>query len=183
VLRDGKEYEQTLAEVRRLSLRPLEAFHGGEALTESQRSDLREAVRLIEGLIAFQPDKYGPYVLKGMCLRALGEDGAAALALEQGTLQAPASPTPDDRLALARLHDLMAQIHFDRHDYARAERESRRAVELSPEDPDALVTAASVQIQLSRPKEAEGLLRRALKASPGHAKAQSLLKLVRLAGH
>lgn len=145
-------------------------------------ASLKEANRLIDGLIAFQPDKYGPYILKGLVLRALGDDEAAGRALAQGVLQAPSTPSPDDRLALARLYDLMAQIEFDKQEYSNAEKSASKAIELAPNDPEALVTAASVQIQLGRPKKAEPLLQKALKTSPNHPKATSLLKLVKMAG-
>ena len=181
VLRDSKEYEQTLISVRQLTEAPFQVVQDGDTLSDDQRSDLQEANRLIDGLIAFQPDKYGPYILKGLVLRALGDSEAASRALSQGVLQAPSTPSPDDRLALARLYDLMAQIDFDKGDFSNAEKSASKAIGLAPEDPEVLVTAASVQIQLGRPKSAEPLLQKALKLSPNHPKATNLLKLVKMA--
>ncbi len=181
ILRDALEYRATLAEVQKLTQAPFEAMHEGHPISDGEKKDLQKADKLIDGLIAFKSDGYGPYILKGLTQRALGNAEAALRAYQQGLALAPANPKPDDKEAIARIHDEMASFYFDQHDLKNADIHAQAAIQLMPSDPSLLTDAASIKIQLGQVKEAGALLQNALKIQPDYARAKELTKLIKMA--
>ncbi|MCW5935778.1 MAG: hypothetical protein KIT11_00530 [Fimbriimonadaceae bacterium] len=180
IIRDDREYVATLDKVRTLTQSAFAKRDRHEGLTSSEELDLKEAAPLIEGMVAYNPQSYGPYLLKGILRRTLGDDEGAEQALQQALLFVPDEPTPDDDLAMAQIHSELARIYFDKLDFENAETNAMTALDLAPEDPESLVTAASVKIQLKKGGEAKAYLQRALKVDPDNPRASELLRFIQM---
>ncbi|MBS1721676.1 MAG: tetratricopeptide repeat protein [Armatimonadetes bacterium] len=185
VYRDTDEYLAALKHVQELTREPFNAVHDGQPISERETKDLKEALTTIDGLIAYKPDNYGPYVLKGLTLRALDRDGDAIRSFQQALLLVPKELKEDDKAAIARIHAEMASTYFDQQppDLVQAEKEADTALSIMPDDPTIKVDVASIKIEAKKPAEAKKLLEEALKADPSDKRAKDLLKLIQMAGH
>ena len=178
IYRTNAEYLEHLQEVEMLTKSSFEAVHDGFPLNDEEKAKLRKADKIIDGLIAYKSDGYGPWILKGLTQRALGNRDQALRAYQQGLNLAPKEMTTDDMNAVARIHDELTSFYFEEGDFKTAELHADEAVKLMPDVPSLLTNAAGVKIQLKKTKEADDLLKRALKIDPKFPMALNLQKLM-----
>lgn len=178
LIRDNEQYISTLSQVADLTRGPFAAVHDGHPVSESERRDLLKAEKMIDALIAYKPDNYGPYILKGLTMRALDRPKEAERAYKQGLLYTPETLRTEDKIAVSQVHDEIATLYFEQQNYAAAEEHADKAVSLSSDNPSVLANAASVKIQLSKLDEARKLLNQAAKLDPNDARTKQLLRLI-----
>ena len=181
VYRNIGEYQEALTKVKDLTREPFEAAHEGFPISERERGNLKEAEIMIEGLIAYKPDNYAPWILKGLTLRTLGKLHEATEAFIQGIRLAPQDPKGDEAQAIARIYDELGTIYFEQHEFQKAEQYGDYAVKLFPDEPSILTNAASIKVELKKTKDAQEYLKRALAKAPNYQRALSLQKLISFA--
>lgn len=180
IYRDATEYQAALDRVQTLTKGPFEALHEGQPISDREKEGLKEADKLIDGLVAYNPDAYAPYILRGMTKRARGDRDGARQAYEQGIVLSPKEPNDIESAAVGRIYDELSTLSFEDQDYAKAEEYADKATELIPLDPSILTNAASVKIQLKKTVEAKVLLMAALRLAPDYQRALDLQKLITL---
>ncbi|MBS1716018.1 MAG: tetratricopeptide repeat protein [Armatimonadetes bacterium] len=178
LIRDNDQYVATLGQVADLTRGPFAAVHDGHPISDNERRDLTKAEKMIESLIAYKPDNYGPYILKGLTLRALDRPKEAERAYKQGLLYTPQTMKPEDKIAVSQIYDEIATLYFEQQNYAQAEEHADKAVSLSADNPSVLANAASVKIQLNKLDEARKLLTQAAKLDPNDARTKQLQRLI-----
>ena len=136
----------------------------GKLLGEAGRpSEAREARRRA---LALQPSHELSLWGEAMALEAEGRRADALASFDRAARAAPGSyPVAYHR----------ARLLLETGDPARAEREVRRAVDLSGRAPEALLLKARILRRLGRRDEATAAARQALTASPGYAEARAFL--------
>lgn len=181
VFRDDREYNAALAEVEALTKGPFQAQYEGFPVSLEEKADVRKALSLIEGLIAFSPTNYGPHALKAMAHRTLDQDDEAVAAYRQALALAPTTGSAEHRIVKGRLHNELAGLLFEQGKYDLADVEVQNGLALTPDDPVLLVTAASIKVEERDLAGAKKLLDRALKADPANSRAKDLKRLLDLA--
>lgn len=180
IYRNSAEYVQHLQEVDELTRSSFAAMHDGFPISEEEKVKLKKADKIIDGLIAFKSNNYGPYILKGLTQRALGNREKALRAYNQGLSMAPKEMSTDDLSAIARIHDELTSFYFEDKDFVQAEQHADAALKLLPDEPSLLTNAAGVKIQLNKVDEARALLEHALKEDPKFKMALDLQKLIKM---
>lgn len=180
IYRDANEYQAALERVQTLTKGPFEAMHEGQPISEREKEGLKEANKLIDGLIAYNPDSYAPYILRGLTKRSLGDKEGAVLAYEQGIALSPKEPNEIESAAVGRIYDELGTLYFEEQDFVKAETYADKATQLVPLDPSILTNTASVKIQLKKTEEAKVLLASALRLVPTYKRALDLQKLLKL---
>uniref|UniRef100_UPI000AF19B8C tetratricopeptide repeat protein n=1 Tax=Cellulosimicrobium cellulans TaxID=1710 RepID=UPI000AF19B8C len=122
-----------------------------------------EAVPLLEQVVAAQPDADGALYLLSIAQQNTGDVVAA-----RETAARALELDPDD----ARYHLQLADVHLlgkvRRQDRALARERIASALELAPEHPDRLLTAARLRSRLGDDAGARQLVERGLAAAPDH---------------
>lgn len=181
LLRTGRDFDETLAKATELAKAPIEAVALGQTISESQRKDLVEADRLVRGLIAFDTERFGLYVLKGKIAQAVGDTKHAEECFNEAIRLVPMPETDDEKFTVAETHFQLSRIVEARQDWAAMEKQADFALRFMPDNPIYLVQSAAAKIQQGNIEAAEPSLRSALKQVPDFQRAKDLLKLIELA--
>lgn len=178
VITSGKEYEDILAEVERLSKPVFQKSDRGEDLEDGDRANLRESMRMIRGLLAYRPDAYSLQFAMGKAHQILGEDEEAIQRFEEAMAFLQSLEDPELR-ALRAETQYLASISLERlKQFESARVAAGQAVEFAPDNPNYLAALASAEIQDRNIERARALLTRALAADPNHRRALQLLRLI-----
>lgn len=178
VIGSGSEYQQVLKEAAEASQKPLEKMARDEALTPDDRTQLSTAASLFEGIVAYQPQGFAPYLALGMIYRGLNDSERAERSLRQALNNLPGNPSPEIKQTVAEVHYQLSRVLFDKKDYDGAIAEASTAEQSNPENADYPTAKAAALLQANRVSDAKKALEAALKLDPQNKRAQTLMKLV-----
>lgn len=173
-----EEYASTLAKARELSKKPLEAFNWGDELTETDRQNLREASKLFQALVRFDPLQFAPHLALGKIEYALGNLPEAKKSLEQGMILMPERGSRETIIVAGAARDDLANVALLQGDLDEAEANALDALTLIQGEPSFLATYASVLLQKGRVKEAREQVDRALERQPQNKRALRIKRLL-----
>lgn len=181
VLRTETEFNEALKKATSLSKDILARYDlQGENPAGTDIADLKEALRLMKGVVAFEPTRYAPALLAGKIAMALQEYEDAEQLFEQ-SLANIFEPIPDKDIRFAaELHSMIGHLAVLRNDLVRADFATTQALKLVPKNPEYMAGRASVLIQQNHKADAQKLLVDALKVDPGNRRANQLLTLLNL---
>jgi len=179
VIGNSDEYNQTLRDAEGLSKDSLERFANDEDLSDADKSNLIKAANLFEGIRAYEPNKFAPYLALCMIYRALGNTEKAEQYVRQCILSLPPSQAPEIRQTAAEAHYQLSRVLFDEKKYAEALAEAATADQTIGDNPNYLVAKAIALVQLRREAEAKSDLAKALKLDPKNRRALGLKKLLK----
>jgi tetratricopeptide (TPR) repeat protein len=178
IIASPSEYTDVLQRAEKLSREPLEKYERDEELTESDKKQLGEALKMFEGLVAFLPENFGAYFGSAKIHQALGEK-ETALARYGGFVElAPKSPTPEVRALLAESHFSIAEIFESLGEFDMVERNAEAAVGHVRQNADYLAMLASVRLRQKREEEAHKLVDEALALDPQNGRARQLHSMI-----
>jgi tetratricopeptide (TPR) repeat protein len=178
-----EQYVATLAEVRDKTQQPILDFDAGFKLSTTQVQNLKDSIKTIQRLIAFDPTNFGPYVMMAKTQRALGNSSAAVRNYEQALILLPSEYSDQETLWTAAEVNYDLGTHFyEVSDYKRAEPYALQAVQLINDHPKYLVGLAAIQAQLGKLKDARALVDAALALDPENAFTKSLDDELKRAG-
>lgn len=163
--------EQCLKHILTLEPGHHEANHAlGSLLMETRRFD--EALPCFQRLTQELPDRWQAWNDMACCLRDRGHSADAARCMERAI-----QCRPDSAGQHATLYANLALIHFDLHDYERAQLALDSALALDPCSAEALYTQSMLKSGLGLHGEAEAWARRALAVKPAYPQARLGLAL------
>lgn len=176
-----EEYNAGLAEAKDLSGAILDRYdREGENPNEAEKKNLKKALRLFKGVVAYEPTQYAPAMLAGKVAVALEEFSEAEYYFEQALANIfEPIPAQDVRFA-AELHAQIANLAVLKNDFTRADFASQQALKLMPKNPDYMATRASALVQMKRTSEAKELLVAAIRIDRDNRRANQLLTLLNL---
>jgi tetratricopeptide (TPR) repeat protein len=175
----GTEYREVLAKAEKLSLNHLEDLDNGIELTELDRTDLRQAAVLFDGMIEAQPTNIAPYVGAGKIYQALGNDDAAVKRFQQGLATVPPNPILAVKDTAIEARYLLAKSLFNLKLYDDALKQIDVAIKMLPfGSPIYLSQRAAINIERRKYSEANEDLVKALEIDPEHKRSRALLKLL-----
>jgi tetratricopeptide (TPR) repeat protein len=178
VIHDNAEYQEASLEAEQLSKDALPKKDADQDLTETDRSNLRKALRLYEGMSAYLTTNPLPSFTAGQIYQVLG-DQQTALTRFQQYLDATAKGDSDAaKVTRADAHYLRSVSFFKLKDYKSAIDEVDVALAAFPGTPGYLIQRASTYTQLGKKKEALDDLSDALSADPQNRRAQGLYKFL-----
>ncbi|MBC8065139.1 MAG: hypothetical protein H7Y17_09940 [Chlorobia bacterium] len=175
---DG-DYKQVLADAERLSSSGLQKIANDEEISAKDRADLTAASAQFQGLIAFEPGKFAPYLALGMIYRGLGNLEDSERMLKQCLNNLPKSTDPAIVQTAAEAKSQLSKVLLAQGKSEDALTEANLAVETDRQNPSYLVTRASALIQLKRMEEAKADLKEALKMDPTLTRASGMLRLIK----
>ncbi|WP_431262130.1 protein kinase domain-containing protein [Roseateles chitinivorans] len=135
----------------------LAAAHAADGWTLELQGDRSGAVTRFERALRLDPDN--SYALTGRT-RVLMAQGKSDAAFEAAS--AARERHPDDRLYV----DLVGWLHFERGEFAAAEREFRASIRLQPDAVFAYANLNATLLRLGRPEEALQVLQQGLQIRP-----------------
>lgn len=181
IIRTHRDYAETSNRVADLATDLIVLSAQGTKLTDDQVARLREAKRLAEGLIGFDPKSFPGYYLLAKLHRALGERKEADTNYLLAFQRIPTKDISVDGLAAAAdLYYDYATFLFEDGQYQDAHAYAVQAVQMAPENADYLATAASVKIELRKTAEAKDLVDKALKINSRQGLALRLRRLLEM---
>lgn len=158
--------EQCLKHILTLEPGHHEASHAlGTLLMGLRRFD--EALPYFQHLTRELPDHWQAWNDTACCLRDGGNSAEAVRCIERATQCRPKSACDH-----ATLYANLALIHFDMHDYDRAQRALDAALALDPGSAEALYTQSMLKSGLGLHGESETWARRALAVKPAYPQAR-----------
>lgn len=179
VIGQGGDYNKVLAEAESLSKVGLQKIANDEELTARDRKDLTAAAAQFQGLVAFEPTKFAPYLALGMIYRGLGNLEEAERMLKQCVNNIPKSTDPAIIQTAAETKSQLSKALLAQGKSEDALTEANLAVETDRQNPSYLVTRASALIELKRMEEAKADLEEALRMDPSLTRASGMLKLIK----
>lgn len=180
VIASGAEYTDLLSKAEGLSKDALAKYEAGLPLDEKDKKQLKEAHDIFEGLIAFNPQGFGPYFGAAKIYDALGKPDLAAPYYESFLQYGPPRPTADVKRLNAEAYYCLGR-YFEAHgEFDKVADAAEKAFRLYRE-PDYLALIASVRLRDRRIKEAREFVDEALAKQPGHPRATQLNALIEAA--
>ncbi|RIX27427.1 TIR domain-containing protein [Sphingomonas edaphi] len=151
-------------------------------VTAGSRAEFDQALRLVDGAIARDPNYASAHVERAMVLITITENFPADPASRRLVAAAEASARQAARLApgLGAPHVALARIAYNRLDLAGIIRETKTALALSPDDTDVLLEAATTMATFGRSEEALRLSDRLLALDGLAARSYARRSLVML---
>jgi tetratricopeptide (TPR) repeat protein len=174
VIHDNGEYLQANNEAKNLSTDIFAKIDRGEPLSSFDQEDLKKALRLYEGMLAYIPTKPLPNFTAGQICDSLG-DHEAAIKRYQSYLDATANEDSDEsRVTRADAHFLIAEACVKTQNYNKALDQANEALKAYPGNVTYLVARADAYTQLGKRKEALDDLSDALTKDPENKRAMVL---------
>lgn len=151
-------------------------------VTAGSRAEFDQALRLVDGAIARDPNYASAHVERSMILITVTENFPADPEASRLVAAAEASARRAARLAprLGAPHVALARIAYNRLNLRGILRETEAALSLSPDDTDVLLEAATTMATFGRSEEALGLSDRLLALDGLAARAYARRSLVML---
>lgn len=174
------EYEQALAEAVELSDEALMEYAEEQELDPEEEARLEEALTLTNGLVYYNPESFGPYVIRGKIHHALGNLEQAKEDLEFAISELPETPDTARVWTKAETYNELSMVEFKLENYEAAEQASEEAIRRYLDNPNYRAQMASVLIQQGRLDEAEGHIREALLSDPEHKEANRLANFIQM---
>lgn len=179
LIRTGSEFNQVRDEAQKLAEPIFLKYREPGEYTAKEKSDLKRALNLFEGLIGFQSNAYPLFMGSGRAAYLLGKNDLAIDRLRR-CIQLSAPTDAASRVTAAEAYYLGSRIYESEPDFPSARQAALQAVKLMPRSPDYLSQLASCQIQMNEVAEASKNLRSALAVDPGHPRAKALQKLLQV---
>lgn len=125
-------------------------------VTAGSRAEFNQALRLVDGAIARDPNYAGARVERSMVLITIAENFPADANAQALLTEAEAAARRAAKLApqIGAPHVALARIAYNRFDLAGILRETETALALSPDDADVLLEAATTMATFDRRDEA-----------------------------
>lgn len=180
VIASGAEYTDLLSKAEGLSKDALAKYEAGQPLDEKDKKQLREAHDIFEGLIAFNPEGFGPYFGAAKIYDALGKPDLAAPYYQSFLQYGPPRPTADVQRLNAEAYYCLGIYFESQGEFEKVADAAEKAFRLYRE-PDYLALIASVRFRDGRIKEARDFVDEALAKQPGHPRATQLNALIEAA--
>jgi len=178
VIRNDAEFVGINKQVLQLSERPIAKFDANQPLDPSDIEDLKKALKLIDGMIAYSPENFSLYLNAGTFNIAL-EDGPAAVAKFEAFQQyIPKDLKPELKPLVTNGFYQFAIALFSVQRYADADLAITRALQDEPKNSKFLALRGSIRVQDKRFAEGRKDLEMALKINPSSKRAAELLKLL-----
>jgi tetratricopeptide (TPR) repeat protein len=177
-IRSNPDFIAANEEVLRLTKGPFTKIDNQDELTEKDVTDLRESLRIIKGMIRFNPRSFSLYQQAGTIHLALDEPEAAVDQLMQFQQYIPNDLDPTLKPLVTLGFFRFSEALFRVQRYEDAELAINRTLQDAPEEPKFLVQRATIRIQLGQLKEAERDLRKALAIDPRVPRGRDLLKFL-----
>jgi len=175
------EADRGTAEAAKLSIQPLLDFQAGDKLGPPQVENLQRAMRLLKGVVVFDPGRFPAYTAVGRIEFVLGDYAEAERYLREAIRLAPEKPDGDALLIAAESHYWLSRTLHAVKQYASALDEAEVALKLAPDNVENLFARAQALLQVGQPGRARVDIERALALDPGHVPCQRLKKLIDLA--
>ena len=172
------QYDEAIKQVQPLTESGILAYAQGIERTTEQKADMEKALPIIEELYRFRPTSSQILALKGRTLLALDREDEAEKALLEGVNQWSAVLLSAENEIRNTMYYDLANISFERGDYAEAIDRIDKALELGPDNLNSLVYKARVLIQMNDQAEAMKILDRVLALNPGDSEAELLKKFI-----
>lgn len=166
IIHNAGEYNEVLARLQKTTQEPLVKYVKNEPLSGKDLEALEKAEPEIRGLVAFNPQGFGPHVLLAQCLRAQGKLDEALQSFETAVLQAPAQLGSEEKGIVANCFSEISSIHYQKRQLDMADKAIRDALLLRPESPVFLIAQARIQIELDQIDKAKENIARAKKLDP-----------------
>lgn len=180
---DDVQYAALLADVRDKTQQPILDFDAGFKLSSTQVQNLKDSIKKIKQLIAFEPTNFGPYVMMAKTQRALGNSSEAVRNYEQALILLPDEYADQETLwTAAEVNYDLGTHYYEVSDYKQAEPYALQAVQLINDHPKYLVGLAAIQSQLGKLKDARALVDAAKAIDPDNAFTKSLDEELKRAG-
>ncbi|HTQ10009.1 MAG TPA: hypothetical protein VMI31_08070, partial [Fimbriimonadaceae bacterium] len=182
-LKSDVQAEDLMKQAQDLSLRHLQDYDNGAAMSEGDKEDLRKAAALFDSVCEYKPGDIRPWLGAGKIYQALGDDDAAIKRLTQGLADMASVQSPVLADTATEAHYVLSVSLFNKRDYADALKQVDIAIQRLPmASPIYLGQRASIEIQMKPPRIADANhdLAVALKADPTNKRCLSLLKLLTL---
>ena len=152
-----------LQETVRLDPKNLDArLEYAQFLLLGKKDELEEAIKQADEVIAADPERLAALLLKGRALQSLERQDEALAVYEQATEKAPKDAAP---------LLLLATLHRERGELAKAEELFRKLAEVSPGFPAYAALAGFLGADRARDAETEALYRTALEKAEEKEKA------------
>lgn len=157
-------------------------FRARQQVTVADRPEaFAKALEFTDSAIARDPDYADAFVQRALVLTATaenfpGDPAAVARQLRDAETAARRALRIEPRLGAA--HAALARIAYNRLDITALHRETRRALDLSPDDPDVLLDAATTLATLGQGAEGLRLIERTIALDGLNARAFARLALV-----
>lgn len=177
-IRSNPDFIAANEEVLRLTKGPFTKIDNQDDLIEKDITDLRESLRIIKGMIRFNPQSFALYQQAGTIHLALDEPEAAVDQLIQFQQYIPNDLDPTLKPLVTLGFFRFSEALFRVQRYEDAELAIDRTLDDAPEEPKFLVQRATIRIQLGKLKEAEKDLRKALAIDPEVPRGRDLLKFL-----
>ena len=182
LINNGQHYNEVLQEADTLVRKPFETADAGGDLTDEDRKNLRQAVKLFDAMNAFQPRKLGPYLGAGKAYALLGEYDLAETRLRQLISNVPIYEDNDaGRRAALEAKYVLSQIRFRQGKMQEAYDLADEVVKVIPDAPNYLIARASAAIELRKLDQAKADVANTLQLDPGHPRAKQLATLLKTA--
>ncbi|HVL40186.1 MAG TPA: tetratricopeptide repeat protein [Fimbriimonadaceae bacterium] len=178
IIRSPNEYNDANARSAELWQGAAADLQANGELSEQSVKDLREAARLFEGMIAYEPTLISSHSGLGQIYHMLGEYEKAIASLKQA-VALPARETPERVALVSQSLHLMSLCHMQLRQYDEALKAAEQAMILVPDHPDYMAAAASAHLQLGNVGQARKFVDAALKVDPANSAARGLDKLLK----
>lgn len=175
-------YTQNLSRAKTLSADILTKVDRGGSIDGLDTDNLKSALQLFEGLIAYNPTNYGLFLATGRIELALQQPIRAERRFLQAFELFPSQMSEADRENYAQCNFQMGQALISQGKASKAVSYVKKAIELAPKNPDYLTGYASALVQQKQYNTAMQLLNKAQAEAPNHEPSRRLLKLLELDG-
>ncbi|MGV3618953.1 MAG: hypothetical protein ACO1SV_26805 [Fimbriimonas sp.] len=180
LVNNANHYRQLVEESHKLTLKPFSTADSGQELTDEDRDDLREAVKLLDAQSSFKPELVGPYLGAGKAYALLGDDARAEERLRQVISNAPLYDNREVsiRSSLEAKYALSG-VRLRQGKFEEAYKLADEAVKGVPNMPNYLLARASAAMELRRLEEAHADVHAALKVDPNNVRARNMELLLK----
>lgn len=176
-IKNDKEYFEKTQLVVDHTLAAMAKTEQGTPLSKADEQALETALGDLEPLIAYDPKRFQPYMLKARFLRALGREDEAKAASDQARLVIPKSNASSQDAFVADAHYELAVNAYEAGDSEQALADAKLADAKFATGKYKLMQARAL-VQLKRLDEAKALLKTLQTESQVSKEAQSLLKFL-----
>lgn len=159
------------------TLAAMQNYEQGNPQTKADQTALETALKDTNALIAYDPKRFQPYLLRARFLLALGRQDESKAAAAQARAVFPKTNAPGADVDVASALSDLAANAFLTGDYEQALADAKRADEKFPLGTYKLMQARAL-VQLKRLDEAKAILKTLEKESQVSKEAQSLLKFL-----
>jgi|APTNR8051073442_1049403.scaffolds.fasta_scaffold00004_313 tetratricopeptide (TPR) repeat protein len=177
VIKNEKEYFEKTQLVVDHTLAAMAKAEQGTPLAKVDEQALETALSDLDPLIAYDPKRFQPYMLKARFLRALGREDEAKAASDQARLVIPTKTAPSEDAFVADAHYELAVNAYEAGDSEQALADAKLADSKFATGKYKLMQARAL-VQLKRIDEAKVILKPLLTESQVSKEAQSLLKFL-----